>query len=161
MKSGAAAKAVDELRDEETRQRGRDLGAIRGEQKRDGVGQQLEEGLEGLRLAEHGQVAIGHRREKVLDPVPQRGLRHVGQGGVEEMDQAGDLSLVHVAVRRLCAIFGMLGAVVGNAIARGFGVEETAGIDWSRHIFQLVAAGGSYAALWESWESGAGERAPV
>ncbi|MDG5803007.1 GlsB/YeaQ/YmgE family stress response membrane protein [Streptomyces ossamyceticus] len=40
----------------------------------------------------------------------------------------------------LTTIFGMLGAVVGNAIARGFGVEETAGIDWSRHIFQVVAA---------------------
>ena len=40
----------------------------------------------------------------------------------------------------LTTIFGMLGAVVGNAIARGFGVAETRGIDWSRHIFQLVAA---------------------
>ncbi len=40
----------------------------------------------------------------------------------------------------LTTIFGMLGAIVGNAVARGFGVEETRGIDWSRHIFQLVAA---------------------
>ncbi|MEY9990296.1 putative membrane protein YeaQ/YmgE (transglycosylase-associated protein family) [Streptomyces sp. V4I8] len=40
----------------------------------------------------------------------------------------------------LTTIFGMLGAVVGNAVARGFGVEETKGIDWSRHIFQVVAA---------------------
>ncbi|WP_037668265.1 GlsB/YeaQ/YmgE family stress response membrane protein [Streptomyces griseus] len=40
----------------------------------------------------------------------------------------------------LTTIFGMLGAVVGNAMARGFGVEETSGIDWSRHIFQLIAA---------------------
>ncbi|MFG2130049.1 GlsB/YeaQ/YmgE family stress response membrane protein [Streptomyces sp. NPDC048751] len=40
----------------------------------------------------------------------------------------------------LTTIFGMLGAVVGNAMARGFGVEETPGIDWSRHIFQLAAA---------------------
>lgn len=40
----------------------------------------------------------------------------------------------------LTTIFGMLGAVVGNAVARGFGVEETSGIDWSRHIFQVVAA---------------------
>jgi uncharacterized membrane protein YeaQ/YmgE (transglycosylase-associated protein family) len=40
----------------------------------------------------------------------------------------------------LTTIFGILGAVVGNAVARGFGVEETSGIDWSRHIFQVVAA---------------------
>ncbi|WP_149551129.1 GlsB/YeaQ/YmgE family stress response membrane protein [Streptomyces marokkonensis] len=40
----------------------------------------------------------------------------------------------------LATICGMIGAVAGNAIARGFGVEETSGIDWSRHIFQLVAA---------------------
>ncbi|MFF3348092.1 GlsB/YeaQ/YmgE family stress response membrane protein [Streptomyces sp. NPDC002779] len=40
----------------------------------------------------------------------------------------------------LTTIFGMLGAIVGNALARAMGVEETAGIDWSRHIFQLVAA---------------------
>ncbi|MGW6905477.1 MULTISPECIES: GlsB/YeaQ/YmgE family stress response membrane protein [unclassified Streptomyces] len=40
----------------------------------------------------------------------------------------------------LTTIFGILGAVVGNAVARGFGVEETSGIDWSRHIFQIIAA---------------------
>ncbi|WP_217208609.1 GlsB/YeaQ/YmgE family stress response membrane protein [Streptomyces sp. AC550_RSS872] len=40
----------------------------------------------------------------------------------------------------LTTIFGMLGAIVGNAVARGFGVEETRGIDWSRHIFQVIAA---------------------
>ncbi len=40
----------------------------------------------------------------------------------------------------LTTIFGILGAIVGNAVARGFGVEETSGIDWSRHIFQVVAA---------------------
>ncbi|MBZ9641537.1 MULTISPECIES: GlsB/YeaQ/YmgE family stress response membrane protein [unclassified Streptomyces] len=40
----------------------------------------------------------------------------------------------------LTTILGMLGAIAGNAIARGFGVDETPGIDWSRHIFQLVAA---------------------
>lgn len=40
----------------------------------------------------------------------------------------------------LTTIFGMLGAVIGNAMARGFGIEETAGIDWGRHIFQLAAA---------------------
>ncbi|MGW0915593.1 GlsB/YeaQ/YmgE family stress response membrane protein [Streptomyces sp. NPDC002784] len=40
----------------------------------------------------------------------------------------------------LTTIFGMLGAIVGNALARAMGVDETSGIDWSRHIFQLVAA---------------------
>ncbi|MEU4111506.1 GlsB/YeaQ/YmgE family stress response membrane protein [Streptomyces sp. NPDC027717] len=40
----------------------------------------------------------------------------------------------------LTTICGILGALVGNAIARGLGVAETRGIDWSRHIFQLVAA---------------------
>ncbi|MEV7286015.1 GlsB/YeaQ/YmgE family stress response membrane protein [Streptomyces sp. NPDC093252] len=40
----------------------------------------------------------------------------------------------------LTTIFGMLGALAGNAIARGLGVAATPGIDWSRHLFQLVAA---------------------
>ncbi|MEU6355639.1 GlsB/YeaQ/YmgE family stress response membrane protein [Streptomyces sp. NPDC047072] len=40
----------------------------------------------------------------------------------------------------LTTIFGMLGAIVGNAIARWAGVDATSGIDWSRHAFQLIAA---------------------
>ncbi|MCQ9180858.1 GlsB/YeaQ/YmgE family stress response membrane protein [Streptomyces sp. IBSBF 2953] len=40
----------------------------------------------------------------------------------------------------LTTIFGMLGAIVGNAVARAVGVESTSGIDWSRHAFQLIAA---------------------
>ncbi|MEU7383461.1 MULTISPECIES: GlsB/YeaQ/YmgE family stress response membrane protein [unclassified Streptomyces] len=40
----------------------------------------------------------------------------------------------------LTTIFGMLGATVGNAVARTVGVASTRGIDWSRHFFQLVAA---------------------
>ncbi|MER6029279.1 GlsB/YeaQ/YmgE family stress response membrane protein [Streptomyces sp. NPDC001851] len=40
----------------------------------------------------------------------------------------------------LTTICGMLGAIVGNAVARAVGVAATRGIDWSRHIFQLVAA---------------------
>ncbi|MDQ0830113.1 putative membrane protein YeaQ/YmgE (transglycosylase-associated protein family) [Streptomyces achromogenes] len=40
----------------------------------------------------------------------------------------------------LTTIFGMLGAIVGNAVARAAGVESTPGIDWSRHVFQLIAA---------------------
>ncbi|MEU0372210.1 GlsB/YeaQ/YmgE family stress response membrane protein [Streptomyces sp. NPDC006283] len=40
----------------------------------------------------------------------------------------------------LTTIFGIIGAVIGNAVARGLGVAETSGIDWWRHAFQLVAA---------------------
>ncbi|MFI8951250.1 GlsB/YeaQ/YmgE family stress response membrane protein [Streptomyces sp. NPDC053750] len=40
----------------------------------------------------------------------------------------------------LTTIFGILGAIAGNAIARAVGVGETSGIDWWRHLFQLVAA---------------------
>ncbi|MCX4909848.1 GlsB/YeaQ/YmgE family stress response membrane protein [Streptomyces sp. NBC_00878] len=40
----------------------------------------------------------------------------------------------------LTTIFGIIGAVVGNAIARGFGIDETPGIDWGRHALQLAAA---------------------
>ncbi|MET8447094.1 GlsB/YeaQ/YmgE family stress response membrane protein [Streptomyces sp. NPDC005209] len=40
----------------------------------------------------------------------------------------------------LVTIFGILGAVAGNAIAAAFGVAETGGIDWTRHLFQLIAA---------------------
>ncbi|MGW4565095.1 GlsB/YeaQ/YmgE family stress response membrane protein [Streptomyces sp. NPDC004561] len=40
----------------------------------------------------------------------------------------------------LTTICGILGAIAGNAVARALGVESTRGIDWSRHIFQLVAA---------------------
>ncbi|MFI2510594.1 GlsB/YeaQ/YmgE family stress response membrane protein [Streptomyces sp. NPDC018972] len=40
----------------------------------------------------------------------------------------------------LATICGMIGAIAGNAVARGFGIEETRGIDWGRHVFQLVAA---------------------
>ncbi len=30
----------------------------------------------------------------------------------------------------LATLCGMAGAVIGNAMARGFGIEETRGIDW-------------------------------
>ncbi|MER7401563.1 GlsB/YeaQ/YmgE family stress response membrane protein [Streptomyces sp. NPDC000070] len=40
----------------------------------------------------------------------------------------------------LTVILGMLGAIGGNAVARAAGVDATAGIDWWRHVFQLVAA---------------------
>ncbi|GGT53256.1 signal peptidase [Streptomyces kurssanovii] len=40
----------------------------------------------------------------------------------------------------LTTIFGIIGAVIGNAVARGFGIAETSGIDWGRHALQLAAA---------------------
>lgn len=40
----------------------------------------------------------------------------------------------------LTTIFGILGGIIGNAIARAVGVASTRGIDWTRHLLQLVAA---------------------
>ncbi|MDQ0778165.1 putative membrane protein YeaQ/YmgE (transglycosylase-associated protein family) [Streptomyces aurantiacus] len=40
----------------------------------------------------------------------------------------------------LTTIFGIIGAIVGNAIARGIGIGATDGIDWGRHALQLAAA---------------------
>ncbi|WP_432146200.1 GlsB/YeaQ/YmgE family stress response membrane protein [Streptomyces sp. bgisy084] len=40
----------------------------------------------------------------------------------------------------LTVIFGMLGSVLGNWLATGIGVADTKGIDWIRHLLQLVGA---------------------
>ncbi|RLL66184.1 GlsB/YeaQ/YmgE family stress response membrane protein [Streptomyces sp. Z26] len=40
----------------------------------------------------------------------------------------------------LTAIFGILGSVLGNAVAGWVGVDDTKGIDWMRHVLQLVGA---------------------
>ncbi|MET9800082.1 GlsB/YeaQ/YmgE family stress response membrane protein [Streptomyces sp. NPDC006368] len=40
----------------------------------------------------------------------------------------------------LATIFGILGGIVGNALARAFGIDATPGIDWGRHALQVVAA---------------------
>ncbi|MET9427105.1 MULTISPECIES: GlsB/YeaQ/YmgE family stress response membrane protein [unclassified Streptomyces] len=40
----------------------------------------------------------------------------------------------------LTVLLGIVGAVVGNALASAFGVRETGGIDWIRHIFQVGIA---------------------
>jgi uncharacterized membrane protein YeaQ/YmgE (transglycosylase-associated protein family) len=40
----------------------------------------------------------------------------------------------------LTTVFGIIGAVIGNALAASFGIAETRGIDWGRHALQLVAA---------------------
>ncbi|GAA1906090.1 GlsB/YeaQ/YmgE family stress response membrane protein [Streptomyces durmitorensis] len=40
----------------------------------------------------------------------------------------------------LTTIFGIIGAIIGNSLASGFGIDDTKGIDWGRHALQLVAA---------------------
>ncbi|MEE1941522.1 GlsB/YeaQ/YmgE family stress response membrane protein [Streptomyces sp. TRM 70361] len=40
----------------------------------------------------------------------------------------------------LTAIFGILGGILGNAVAGWVGVGNTAGIDWIRHLLQLAGA---------------------
>jgi len=40
----------------------------------------------------------------------------------------------------LTTVFGMIGGIVGNSIARAIGIGATRGIDWGRHALQLVAA---------------------
>ena len=51
----------------------------------------------------------------------------------------------------LTIILGVIGGVIGNAIATGLDVEDTNGIDWIRHILQIGAAAvliGVVAPLW-------------
>ncbi|MFF8840895.1 GlsB/YeaQ/YmgE family stress response membrane protein [Streptomyces sp. NPDC015130] len=40
----------------------------------------------------------------------------------------------------LTTVFGILGSVLGNAVAGWIGVEDTKGIDWTRHLLQLIGA---------------------
>jgi uncharacterized membrane protein YeaQ/YmgE (transglycosylase-associated protein family) len=40
----------------------------------------------------------------------------------------------------LTTVFGILGSILGNAAAGWFGVADTKGIDWTRHVLQLVGA---------------------
>jgi uncharacterized membrane protein YeaQ/YmgE (transglycosylase-associated protein family) len=40
----------------------------------------------------------------------------------------------------LTIVAGIVGALVGNLIAGAFGVKDTPGIDWWRHIFQIIVA---------------------
>ncbi|MCX5408145.1 GlsB/YeaQ/YmgE family stress response membrane protein [Streptomyces sp. NBC_00335] len=40
----------------------------------------------------------------------------------------------------LTTIFGIVGAVLGNAVATWIGVNETKGVDWIRHLLQLAGA---------------------
>lgn len=40
----------------------------------------------------------------------------------------------------MTTIMGIIGGVLGNSLAAGFGIDETRGIDWGRHALQLAAA---------------------
>lgn len=40
----------------------------------------------------------------------------------------------------LTIVAGIVGALIGNLIAGWVGVKDTPGIDWWRHIFQVIAA---------------------
>ena len=51
----------------------------------------------------------------------------------------------------LTIVLGVLGAVIGNAIASALGVEDTKGIDWIRHIVQIAAAAGLIALVEPLW----------
>ena len=51
----------------------------------------------------------------------------------------------------LTIILGVLGAVIGNAIASALGVDDTNGIDWIRHIIQIAAAAGLIALVEPLW----------
>ncbi|MGI5140997.1 GlsB/YeaQ/YmgE family stress response membrane protein [Streptomyces sp. CA-106110] len=39
----------------------------------------------------------------------------------------------------LTTLMGLIGGIIGNAIARSIGIAETRGIDWGRHGLQLAA----------------------
>jgi uncharacterized membrane protein YeaQ/YmgE (transglycosylase-associated protein family) len=40
----------------------------------------------------------------------------------------------------LTIVAGIVGALIGNLIAGWVGVKDTPGVDWWRHIFQVIAA---------------------
>lgn len=40
----------------------------------------------------------------------------------------------------LTAVLGIVGGIIGNALASGIGVNHTSGIDWIRHLLQIAAA---------------------
>ncbi|WP_406418209.1 GlsB/YeaQ/YmgE family stress response membrane protein [Streptomyces sp. NBC_00842] len=40
----------------------------------------------------------------------------------------------------LTTIFGIIGSVLGNSVATWIGVNDTPGIDWTRHLLQLIGA---------------------
>lgn len=51
----------------------------------------------------------------------------------------------------LTIILGIVGAIAGNALATALNVEDTRGIDWLRHIFQVAVAAALIAAVTPMW----------
>jgi len=51
----------------------------------------------------------------------------------------------------LTIVLGVLGGIIGNALASAFGVEDTKGFDWIRHILQIAAAAGLIAVVAPLW----------
>ncbi|MEU3949598.1 GlsB/YeaQ/YmgE family stress response membrane protein [Streptomyces sp. NPDC029526] len=51
----------------------------------------------------------------------------------------------------LTVILGIVGAVAGNGLASAFGVRDTGGIDWIRHIFQIGIAAVLIALITPMW----------
>ncbi|MFI5497258.1 GlsB/YeaQ/YmgE family stress response membrane protein [Actinoplanes sp. NPDC051859] len=51
----------------------------------------------------------------------------------------------------LTILLGVLGALIGNAVATALGVRDTGGIDWIRHIVQIAAAAGLIAVVTPLW----------
>ncbi|GAA2941834.1 GlsB/YeaQ/YmgE family stress response membrane protein [Streptomyces enissocaesilis] len=51
----------------------------------------------------------------------------------------------------LTIVLGVVGALVGNALASAFGVRDTGGIDWIRHIFQIGVAAVLVACVTPLW----------
>ncbi|HEV7656346.1 MAG TPA: GlsB/YeaQ/YmgE family stress response membrane protein [Mycobacteriales bacterium] len=51
----------------------------------------------------------------------------------------------------LTIIIGVVGAIIGNILASAIGVRHTGGIDWIRHLLQIVAAVGLIAVVEPAW----------
>ncbi|WP_326696814.1 GlsB/YeaQ/YmgE family stress response membrane protein [Streptomyces sp. NBC_01754] len=61
----------------------------------------------------------------------------------------------------LTVVFGILGGILGNAVAGWLGVRDTKGIDWTRHVLQLIGAiavVGVGDMLWQAIRGNRGDR---
>ena len=51
----------------------------------------------------------------------------------------------------LTIVIGIVGALIGNALASAIGVRHTGGIDWIRHLLQILVAVGLIAVVEPVW----------
>ncbi|MFT9785495.1 GlsB/YeaQ/YmgE family stress response membrane protein [Streptomyces rhizosphaericola] len=58
----------------------------------------------------------------------------------------------------LTIVFGILGSILGNAVASWIGVADTKGIDWIRHLLQLIGAVAVVGVGDMAWQSIRGNR---